>query len=104
MANDLQLRASASGDRQRPRALASLCKAADATAGRFKATRERLKQLNAQQSDVAPSAPGGALEQSAPALAGQQARVKAWPSRWRRRQPHPPRHPRTTGAIVKPVS
>ncbi|SQC69295.1 phage tail tape measure protein, TP901 family [Pseudomonas aeruginosa] len=50
----------------------------DATARALKATRERLKQLNAQQSDVrAFRTQRGALEQVSTALAAQQARVKA---------------------------
>ncbi|MBV5998012.1 phage tail tape measure protein, partial [Pseudomonas aeruginosa] len=50
----------------------------DATARALKATRERLKQLNAQQSDVrAFRTQRGALEQVSTALAAQQTRVKA---------------------------
>ncbi|MDF5804638.1 hypothetical protein P4238_12115 [Pseudomonas aeruginosa] len=78
MANDLQLRVLLSAIDRATAPLRRIMQGSDATARALKATRERLKQLNAQQSDArAFRTQRGALEQVSTALAGQQARVKA---------------------------
>ncbi|HCF4953806.1 TPA: phage tail tape measure protein, partial [Pseudomonas aeruginosa] len=78
MANDLQLRVLLSAIDRATAPLRRIMQGSDATARALKATRERLKQLNAQQSDVrAFRTQRGALEQVSTALAAQQARVKA---------------------------
>ncbi|MFO1600038.1 phage tail tape measure protein [Pseudomonas aeruginosa] len=78
MANDLHLRVLLSAIDRATAPLRRIMQGSDATARALKATRERLKQLNAQQSDVrAFRTQRGALEQVSTALAAQQARVKA---------------------------
>lgn len=52
MANDLQLRVLLSAIDRATAPLRRIMQGSDATARALKATRERLKQLNAQQSDV----------------------------------------------------
>lgn len=78
MANDLQLRVLLSAIDKATTPLRRIMQGSDATARALKATRERLKQLNAQQSDVrAFRTQRGALDQVSTALTAQKARVKA---------------------------